>query len=107
MSSIKKILLVCSSGMSTSILVKSMQKASIEENFPAEISSTSVAGIEDKLADIDALLVGPQIRHRFSKLKEVAEKANVPIELIPAQIYGLIDGKAALNLAVKMMRGED
>ncbi len=106
MSSNKKILLVCSSGMSTSILVKSMQKASIEGNFPADISSAPVAGIEDKLGDVDALLVGPQIRHRFSKLKEIAEKAKVPIELIPAQIYGLVDGKAALNLAIKMIGGE-
>ena len=78
----------------------------MEESYPAEISSAPVAGIEDKLSDVDALLVGPQIRHRFSKLREIAEKAKVPIELIPAQIYGLVDGKAALNLAVNMIRGE-
>ena len=93
--------------MSTSILVKKMQQAANESNFDADISSASVTGIEDKLNETDVILVGPQIRHRFSKVKETAEKAGVPAELIPPQIYGLVDGKSALNLAKKLMRGED
>lgn len=97
----KKILLVCSSGMSTSLLVKAMQKSALEEGFAADISSAPVAGVEETLKGCDAVLVGPQIRHRFEQLKIIADKTGVPIKLIPAQIYGLVDGKAALALVKK------
>lgn len=105
MSSPVKILLVCSSGMSTSMLVKAMRKAAAQEDYEADISSAPVAGVEDLLSKTDAILVGPQIRHRFDGLKEIADREGVPIKLIPAQIYGMVDGKAALGLTKKMIAG--
>lgn len=103
MSAEKKILLVCSSGMSTSMLVKAMQKAATEEGYPAGVSSAGIAGIEDMVKSADAILVGPQIRHRFDALKQICDGAGVPVQLVPTQIYGLMDGKAALKMVKEMM----
>jgi len=99
----KKILVVCSSGMSTSMLVKSMQKAADSENYPVKVESAGVAGIEDKISEAEAVLVGPQIKHRFDSLEDISRTAGKPIKLIPRQIYGLMDGKAALDLVKKMI----
>ena len=98
-----KILLVCSSGMSTSLLVKAIQKETDKQNFPAEVSSAPVAGFEDIIKGADAILVGPQIRHRFERLKEIANREKKPIMIIPPQVYGMVDGKAALNIVKKML----
>jgi len=101
--SMKKILLVCSSGMSTSMLVRAMQKVADTEGYDVKIESAGIAGIEDLLKDADAVLAGPQIRHRFDSLKEMASALGKPAELVPQHVYGLMDGKAAIELVKKML----
>ena len=105
MSDKHKILLVCSSGMSTSLLVKAMQKAADSEGYPAEVAFAPVAGFEDRLEGVKAVLAGPQIKHRFEEMKGICGESKIPVEIIPNQIYGLVDGKKALDLAKKMIAG--
>ena len=102
----KKVLLVCASGMSTSMLVKAIRKAADSQGYPLEVTSAGMTGIEDRLDEADALLVGPQIRHRFEGLRETAQKAGVPAKIVPTQIYGLMNGKAALDLIKEMIGRE-
>ncbi|MCD4782416.1 MAG: PTS sugar transporter subunit IIB [Candidatus Eremiobacteraeota bacterium] len=103
MSSKKKILVVCSSGMSTSLLVKAMRKAADKEGYEVEISSAPIVGAEDLMPETDAVLVGPQMRHRFEEIERIFAVADVPAKLVPPQVYGLMDGKAALEIAKKMI----
>lgn len=99
----KRVLVVCSSGMSTSMLVRSIKKAADEEGYPIDVVASGVAGIEEDMKSSDAVLVGPQIRHRYDNLKKMANESGIPIEMIPPGIYGLMDGKAALKLIKKMI----
>ncbi len=101
----KKILLVCASGMSTSMLVKAIQKAAGDGNYPLKVTSAGMAGIEDRLGEVDGILVGPQIRHRFENLEEASARAGIPARLVPTQVYGLMDGKAALDI-IRDMTGD-
>jgi PTS system cellobiose-specific IIB component len=82
-----------------------MQKAANAENYPAEVSFAPAAGFEDRLEGIKAVLAGPQIKHRFEEMKRICDEAKIPAQLIPTQIYGLVDGKKALELAKKMIAG--
>lgn len=91
--------------MSTSLLVKAMQKAADAEGYPAEISFAPVAGFEDRLDGVKAVLAGPQIKNRLEEMKGICSESNIPVEVIPNQIYGLVDGKKALELAKKMIAG--
>jgi PTS system cellobiose-specific IIB component len=97
-----KILVVCSSGMSTSLLVKAMQKAAGSTGTPAEIKFSSIIEAEDKIEGFDVVLVGPQIRHRFDNVKNIAEQAGKIAALIPNHIFGTMDGKAALKFAIDL-----
>ena len=67
----KKIVLLCASGMSTSMLVKKMQEAAKAENYDCEIAAYSAAEAVEKASDADVVLLGPQIR--FSKDKIAKE----------------------------------
>ena len=89
----KKIILLCAGGMSTSMLVKNMQKCSIAA-FPQ-------ADAKDKASDADCILLGPQIR--FAKGKVAEACPGVPIDAIDMKIYGRMDGKGALGVAKKLM----
>ncbi|MCI7259960.1 MAG: PTS sugar transporter subunit IIB [Selenomonas sp.] len=97
----KKIVLLCASGMSTSMLVKKMKEAAKADNFECEIDAFSAAEAASKAADADVVLLGPQIR--FSKNKIAAELPGVPVDAIDMRMYGRMDGKGALDFARKLM----
>jgi len=97
-----KILLVCSAGMSTSILVKKMQEiAGPEDVIEAQALSKGIETINDW----DVCLVGPQMKFAIPQL-EKATNGKVPITDIPTHIYGLVDGKGTLELAKKLYEGK-
>lgn len=98
----KKIVLLCAAGMSTSILVKKMQEAAKAEDFACSIEAYPTAEAKEKAADADAILLGPQVR--FQKAKIAKECPNVPIDAIDMRMYGRMDGAGVLKFARGMMK---
>ena len=66
----KKIVLLCAAGMSTSILVKKMQEAAKADSFDCEIAAYPTSEAKDKAADADVILLGPQVRFQAKKIAE-------------------------------------
>ena len=91
-----KILLVCSAGISTSILAVRMRQQS-----PAgtEILACQAGSLEDFLAGADCVLVAPQIRYQLDRLSALCGEHRVPCELIRPEVYGCLDGRAAYEQA--------
>ena len=60
----KKIMLVCSAGMSTSMLVSRMLKVADEKNIEVSIFAKAEAQAEEVLETekIDLVLLGPQVK---------------------------------------------
>ena len=62
------ILLVCSAGMSTSMMVKKMQEAAEEKKIEAEIWAVGDADAVNNVEKMDVMLLGPQVRFLESKM---------------------------------------
>lgn len=90
----RKVLLMCSQGASTSMLVQVMQDEAAKQGYECEISATSVTKIEDA-GDADIILLGPQVGFM---LDEAHEKAPCKVLVIPSMMYGLMDGKGVIDL---------
>lgn len=95
-----KILVICSGGMSTSLLVSKMKKIAQEQKEEIIIESGSVSDLSKNAAGCDVIMVAPQVRHRINEIKEITDKYNKATLLIEPQIYGLVDGKGALKQAI-------
>lgn len=95
----KKILLACNAGMSTSLLVTRMQNAAQKEGIEAEISAVGVTEAEKILLDWDIVLLGPQVRHQVKLLTDRAE-GKIPVEIIDMRDYGLMNGEKVLHDAL-------
>jgi cellobiose PTS system EIIB component len=83
-----KVLLVCSGGMSTSIIVKALKKEA--ENHGAVLEAAAVGSNEidrEINSNWDLVMVAPQVRHRFDQIKAAADKASLPCEIIPVNAY--------------------
>jgi len=99
----KKIALFCSAGMSTSLLVTKMKKAAEAKGIEVSIDAYPEATMEKELNDVDAVLIGPQIKYLLRKLKKICDDKGVPISVINTMDYGMMDGEKVLNQALKMM----
>lgn len=91
----KKIRVFCNMGMSTSVLVKNMNKAAEEMGYEVDIKANSVGLVKKEGADADIVLLGPQIAYELKKVqKELPEK---PVFVIETRDYGMMDGKKVIE----------
>ncbi|WP_207940694.1 PTS system, cellobiose-specific IIB component [Enterococcus sp. DIV2402] len=90
---VKKILLACSGGFSTSMLVQKMVEAAEKKNMDIEIIAVAEENIENHL-DSDVLLLGPQIGH---KLEDLTKELEFPVFVINMADYGLMNGEKVLK----------
>lgn len=96
-----KILLICSAGMSTSLLVTKMEQAAQRQNLTVEIKAVSASEGKQVLPDYDIVLLGPQVRFLKSELARVTDK---PVEVIDMMAYGRMDGERVLNDALAKLK---
>jgi Phosphotransferase system cellobiose-specific component IIB len=98
----KKITLFCSAGMSTSLLVNKMKAEAEKRGVDYEIAAFSLNEAPKHAPEADVILIGPQVRFALDKLKK--EYPGKPISAIEMRAYGLMDGKAVLDLAESLMK---
>ncbi|SHE69503.1 PTS system, cellobiose-specific IIB component [Seinonella peptonophila] len=93
------ILLVCSAGMSTSILVNKMQQAASKQNIEVQIEALSEADLKSKLDQADVILIGPQVRYLKTQIQKKAKPHQIPVDVIDSIAYGTMDGDKVLAQA--------
>lgn len=94
----KRILLTCYGGFSTSMLVRRMEEYAQANNI--EVSIQAVPEDQVSSCDMDVVLLGPQIAHRLEILKE---SLTVPVEVIDSYDYGTMNGEKVLKKALEML----
>lgn len=101
----KRIMLVCAAGMSTSLLVTKMEKAAEARGMEADIFAISASEVDSQLEkkDIDVMLLGPQVRFMKSQMEEKLADKKIPLEIINMSDYGMMNGENVLNTALKLM----
>jgi PTS system cellobiose-specific IIB component len=109
------ILLVCSGGMSTSMLAKRMQEAankkSIDANIWAVGDVANIISMGDKDSyraskKADVILLAPQIRYLLKTMRERV-KDNIPVSAIEMTTFGTMNGELALEFALKVLNEFD
>ncbi len=98
----KNIVLLCSAGMSTSILVTKMKDAAAKADYACEINAYSLAEADEKVPEADVVLLGPQVRFNLAKLQE--RFPDKKIDVINMQDYGTMNGEKVLTTARSLMQ---
>lgn len=99
----KRILLVCSSGMSTSLLVIKMNLAAAKQGIEVEITAVAESELKKYSDKVDIVLLGPQVRFLLSKVKTFLDPKGVPVEVINSIDYGTMNGENVLNRAIELI----
>ena len=93
----RKIVLVCAAGMSTSMLVKKMQEAAAADNYETDIAAYPIGEVDTA----DIILLGPQVRFQLKSVKE--KFPDIPVESIDMAAYGMMDGKKVIATVKKTL----
>ena len=99
----KKITLVCASGMSTSLLVSKMKAAAQKMNVEVEIRATAESNFAEFEKDTDVVLLGPQIGYTLKRMKETYEPKGIKVAVINSLDYGVMNGTKVLQEAFELL----
>lgn len=95
----KRIVLMCSEGASTSMLMKRMKQAAEAEGYECEIVARPINEVA-RYADADVILLGPQVRFQAATVRE---EVSCPVDAIDMMNYGSMNGAAVLKQARSLM----
>ncbi|WP_270473931.1 PTS sugar transporter subunit IIB [Enterococcus faecalis] len=86
----KTIMLVCSAGMSTSLLVTKMQKAAEDRGMEADIFAVSASEADTNLEN-------------KGQFEQKLQPKGIPLDVINMADYGMMNGEKVLDQAISLM----
>ncbi|WP_066025221.1 PTS sugar transporter subunit IIB [Enterococcus mundtii] len=94
----KRILLICTAGITSGLLVKNIQNAANEKGVPLHVYSAPAIVAEQTIQNqqIDGLMIGPQSEYEVERLKDFLTVKAVPYKLIRKEDYETFDGESVL-----------
>ncbi|WP_413735839.1 PTS sugar transporter subunit IIB [Sodalis sp. RH21] len=99
----KKIILCCAAGMSTSMLVQKMKAEAKKRELEIDIQAIPVAEFEQVVAQADIILLGPQVKYEYSRLSAIATPLGKPVAVIDMLDYGTMRGDKVLDKALSLI----
>ncbi len=105
-----RVLIVCSWGMSTSLLVESMLAAAAAAQYELHVEALSAGEYAAKVESCDVVLIAPQIRHLRKSIEKLAFSVGKPVAMIEPFYYATMNGQAILEqvlLLIMPMQGGD
>ncbi|MGT2784888.1 PTS sugar transporter subunit IIB [Streptococcus merionis] len=96
-----KIVLVCSAGMSTSLLMNKMEEYAQTIHLDLDVVAYPIAEVNEKGQDADVVFLGPQVRFNLNKVQQAFP--DKPVEAINIQDYGMMNGKNVVKHALELL----
>ncbi|MGH2496637.1 MAG: PTS sugar transporter subunit IIB [Ktedonobacteraceae bacterium] len=96
------VIIVCSWGMSTSLLVDSMQNAAAAIDITLTVEALSAGEFAARVEECDVVLIAPQIRHLRKSIEKLAQSVGKPVALIEPFHYATMNGNAVLEQALQL-----
>ena len=99
-----KILLCCTSGLTTSMLVNAMKKEAAAKKIDVMVWTVAASAIDLSWADADCILVAPQNASDLTRVNELVKK-TIPVTVIDGIDFSSMNGGAVLNHAISLING--
>jgi PTS system cellobiose-specific IIB component len=98
-----RVLIVCSWGMSTSLLVDSMLAVAQEQKYELSVEALSAGEYAARVDECDVVLIAPQIRHLRKSIEKLAISVGKPVALIEPFHYATMNGEAVLDQVLRLL----
>lgn len=103
----KRIILACAAGMSTSMLVTRIEKEVVARGLEYQIYAIPEQNLREELQnygqDVVVVLLGPQVRFKLEENKKLTDSYQLPIAVIDTVAYGTLNGAKVLDQALALV----
>lgn len=103
----KRIILACAAGMSTSLLVTRIEKEAVARGLAYQIYAIPEQNLREELQnygqEVVVVLLGPQVRFKLEENKKLTDSYQLPIALIDSVAYGTLNGAKVLDQALALV----
>lgn len=102
----KRVLVLCASGATSSMLAKAIAKGAAEANYPIDSIAMAYGQHKDMISDFDLIVLAPQMASMFDELKNDCDEKGTPAATCSGREYvGLTrDPAGALKFALERMK---
>ena len=102
----KKVYLLCSAGMSTSMLASNMQDVANQHSLPIKVAAFPHNKLEEIISEDrpDCILLGPQVKYMYEETVEQFGSQGIPIAVIDQGDYGMMNGEKVLKSAIRLIK---
>src|SRR5699024_4240398 len=97
-----KIILVCSAGMSTSMLVNKMIKSAEERGLEVNIKAVAESDFKNNIDSFDVVLIRPQVSYLKKQINTQVEQLGIKATNIDQIAYGMTQGNKILDQAIEL-----
>ncbi|MBQ7992842.1 MAG: ROK family protein [Solobacterium sp.] len=104
-SSVTKVLLCCSSGITTHYFLEKLKSANELLNLEMEFSAVNYGNLYVKAQSNDVIILAPQISYEYEKVREILSSKIVNV--IPTSVYGSYDVSGLLQFVRKLIAERD
>lgn len=101
-----KVVLVCASGMSTSLLMNKIKAAAKAKGLEIDVTARSESEIVSHYEGADVILLAPQARYLYQEISSLAGPHQIAVGVIDPVMYGRMDGEAVLNCVLELIRSK-
>lgn len=98
------ILLCCGAGISSGLIAQKTRKAAKARGLNATVEARSESEVSEYFSYIDILLLGPHYASQKDEFAEQTASYNVPVVVVPSDIYGRMDGEKLLDLVLETLK---
>lgn len=98
----KSIVLFCTAGMSTSILVEKLKASAKELEFDCGIDAYAMSRVKECGPKADLILLAPQIRFNLADVKKNCP--GIPVEIIDMMDYGTMNSGKIIRRVIEILQ---
>jgi len=98
---IRRIVLICSAGVSTNMLVRRMEHEAARLGYPCSVTFYPIQEVKEAAQFADVMLLAPQSAFELPEIQ--VKYPNVKSAVIPKDLYASIDSVKILDLAQKIV----
>ncbi|WP_261851273.1 PTS sugar transporter subunit IIB [Clostridium folliculivorans] len=102
-----KIIIFCAAGNTARLLVEKMEIEAEARGLDIYIKIFLEGQIEKQVDELDLVLIAPEIAYILPKVKEIYEPEGIPVDVISAVDFSVVNGEKVLNFALDLLEEKE
>lgn len=99
--------ILCSWGATSSSLAKKVNDEAKKQDLDVIVDAGGTGEFKKNAEKYDVALLEPQVRHLKKEIESIAEKYDIPVDIVDMQGFAMMNGKKILEQILQLAKDEE